>query len=56
MNELATVRRASANATAASQKRDEAIRAAYASGFSVRAIAAEASLSSARIHQIVHYR
>lgn len=53
---LRRVRQASAKATAASASRDNAIRAAHEAGASIRAIAAEAGLSSARVHQILHGR
>ena len=50
------LRRAAAKAASASQARDEAIRKAHAEGVSIRAIAEVVSLSSARVHQIIHRR
>jgi hypothetical protein len=50
---LTAVTRAARKAVLASQARDEAIRRAAAEGQTLRAIAAAASLSFARIHQIV---
>lgn len=54
--ELGKVRRAAAKAAQASQQRDDAIRAAHVAGETIRVIAAEAGLSSARVHQILHRR
>ncbi len=54
MTSLTAVRRATAKAAQASQARDDAIRQAAANGWTLRAIAAAASLSFARIHQIVN--
>lgn len=53
---LTEVRRAARKAALASQERDEAIRAAHEAGETIRAIAVEAGLSSARVHQILHGR
>jgi hypothetical protein len=53
---LTVVRRAAAKAASASQARDDAIRAAKASGETIRAIAEAAILSPARVHQILHRR
>ena len=41
---------------AARERRDTAIRDAAAAGLSVRVIARELGLSSARVHQILHGR
>lgn len=54
MNPLTTVSRAAAKAAAASQSRDDAIRAAHAGGQTIRAIAVAANLSRSRVHQIIH--
>ena len=51
---LGHVRRAAAAATVAAQERNEAIQRAHAAGEPIRAIAAEAGLSSARVHQVLH--
>jgi DNA-directed RNA polymerase specialized sigma24 family protein len=56
MQPLTAVTRAAAKAASASQNRDDAIRAAHANGYSIRAIAAAAGLSSTRVHQIIHGR
>jgi hypothetical protein len=53
---LSAVTRAAAKAASASQARDDAIRKAHADGATLRAIAAAAGLSFARIHQIVNGR
>jgi len=50
---LQAVTRAAQRAALASQARDEAIRKAVADGHTLRAVAAAAGLSYARIHQIV---
>jgi hypothetical protein len=54
--DLARVRRAARKAALASEQRDEAIRQAHVAGATIRAIAVEAGLSSARVHQILHGR
>jgi hypothetical protein len=54
--ELGKVSQAARKASASSQARDEAIRQAHLAGFSIRAIAVAAELSSARVHQIIHNR
>jgi hypothetical protein len=56
MQPLTAVRRAAAKAVSASHERDRAIRNAYVAGETIRAIAKAASLSPARIHQILHGR
>jgi hypothetical protein len=53
---LTAVTRAAAKAASASQARDEAIRKAIADGNTLRAVAAAAGLSFARIHQIINGR
>jgi len=53
---LHRARLAAQRAAVASEKRDSEIRAAHASGESIRAIAAAVGLSSARVHQILHGR
>jgi hypothetical protein len=53
MAPLTAVTRAARKAALASQARDEAIRKAVAEGQTLRAVAAAAGLSFARIHQIV---
>jgi hypothetical protein len=50
------ITRATAKAISASENRDNLIRQAHASGVTIRAIAAAAGLSPARIHQILHGR
>ena len=54
--DLRKVARAAAKAASASQARDDMIRAAHASGATIRAIADAASLSPGRVHQILHHR
>lgn len=54
MKHLSIVRRAATKAALAAQARDDAIRAAHAAGETIRAIAAAAGLSPARVHQILH--
>ena len=51
---LRRVTRAADKAALALKDRDEAIRQAHADGSTIRAIAVAASLSSARVHQILH--
>lgn len=51
---LRKVRLEAERSTGASQRRDDAIRAAHEAGASIRAIAVEAGLSAARVHQILH--
>jgi hypothetical protein len=53
---LTQVRRAANKAALASQERDAVIREAHEAGETIRAIATAASLSSARVHQILHGR
>jgi hypothetical protein len=53
---LATVTEHATAATTAAAQRDSTIRAAHAKGASIRAIAAAAGLSPARVHQILHGR
>jgi hypothetical protein len=56
MSSLASVRRATTAASAASQRRNQEIRRAHEAGHSIRAIAAAAGLSHGRVHQILHDR
>ncbi len=53
---LTAVTRAAAKAASASTNRDDTIRAAHEAGATIRAIAAAAGLSTARVHQIIHHR
>ncbi len=53
MPPLTAVNRAADKAASALEARDEAIRKAVADGHTLRAVAAAAGLSFARIHQIV---
>ncbi len=55
-NTLTLVERAARKAALAAKARDDAIRAASASGETIRAIAVVAGLSPARVHQILHGR
>lgn len=52
--DLRKVRRAADKAALALEARDDAIRAAHASGSSLRSIAKAAGLSHQRVHQIIH--
>ncbi len=54
--DLSTVTEHANAATTAVVQRDSTICAAHASGATIRAIAAAASLSPARVHQILHGR
>jgi hypothetical protein len=54
MTTLASVTRAASKAVSAGEARDATIRAAVADGATIRAVAAAAGLSAARVHQIVH--
>jgi hypothetical protein len=54
--ELRTVRRTARKAVLALDARNQAIRDAHAAGATIRAIAVEAELSPARVHQILHGR
>lgn len=51
---LTAVTRAAAKAASASIARDDTIRQAHTDGATIRAIAAAAGLSAARVHQIIH--
>ncbi len=53
---LTGVKRAAHKAVLASRGRDDAIRLAHENGATIRAIAEAASLSPARVHQILHGR
>lgn len=54
--QLAKIASAAEAAEAATTTRNETIRKAHDGGLSIRAIAASARLSSARVHQILHGR
>ena len=56
MKPLTKVARAADKAALALRERDDTIRAAYASGETIRAIAAACGLSFQRVHQILHGR
>jgi hypothetical protein len=56
MKPLTKVTRAADKAASALQARNVAILEAHGGGASIRAIAAAAKLSSARVHQIIHGR
>lgn len=51
---LTAVTRAAAKAASALEARNVAIRAAHERGETIRAVAAAAGLSPARVHQILH--
>ena len=53
---VTAVSKAAAKAALAAVARDAAIREAHENGATIRAIATEAGLSAARIHQIIHGR
>ena len=55
-SELRKVARAADKAVSASQNRDDTIRDAHQAGQTIRAIAAAAKISPARVHQILHGR
>lgn len=54
--ELRKVGKSALSVAQAQAARNEAIREAHAAGISIRVIADEAGLSSARVHQILHGR